>query len=372
MITRSLAGSLLCALLAAGVARAAPSPPDQREAAERFDRGIRLYDSGDPTTALAEFHKAYELSGEPRILYNMALIYADLHRAVDAVEALERLLGDPRPLSPEQRHNAEELHAQQALLVARLSVRTSVPAQVEIDGVQAGRTPLARPLLVAAGTHVVGVVAQGYSPLRQRLDLAGGEKRDLGLTLVPEWGPATSEPTARHHDGLYLNLMLGGGFMSSSATAASQQLTYSGLAQSLSVAAGASVTERIAVYASLYDSIASSPSARRSNDVVTEAGSIAALGGGLGAEYFFMPLNASVGARLGLERFVRRDSDDSPTALSSWMPGLTLTAGKQWWLSDNWGVGGVLQLHWSTPLDAVSVDAFSTLWVVLGLSATYN
>jgi hypothetical protein len=188
------------------------------------------------------------------------------------------------------------------------------------------------------------------------------------MTCVP--AAAVARADVHRHDGFYFNLMLGGGYMSSSATA--EQLSYSGLAQSLSVAAGASINDRIVLYASLYDSIASNPSARRANDVVNEAGSIAALGGGLGAEYFFIPLDVGVGARLGIERFVRRDSTDSTTALSSWMPAVTVNAGKQWWVTDNWGVGGVVQVHLSMPLDPVSLDAFSTLWVVLGLSATYN
>jgi hypothetical protein len=375
-VTRSLLlTAALAALLAAGGARASaapPSPAAKQEAAERFDRGIRFYDEGNPAAALAEFNRAFELTSDPKILYNMALIYADLRRSVDAVTALERLGEGTAGLSPEQRQNAAELHRQHSGLVARVTVKTSVPAVIQVDGVEVGRTPLVRPFLVAPGTHLVGATAAGFTaPPQQRLDVAGGESRVVTFELA---APAAAAPDReRHtHDGLYLDVMAGLGYMAASATSASEDLSLSGLAQTLAVSAGWSINDRLVVHGTIYDCIGSDPSVERTGQTATETGWMAALGGAAGATWFFVPLNASVGARLGLERFQQLDAGGSTLAHSGWTPALMLNAGKQWWVSRNWGIGVAAQLHASMPLDRSSADAFSTLWAVLAASATFN
>ncbi|HEY6475347.1 MAG TPA: PEGA domain-containing protein [Polyangia bacterium] len=185
--------------LAGGGARAqtAPLTPEARkEAAERFDRGLRLFNQGENAGALVEFKRTYELTGDPSTLLNIGLVYAELKRPVDAVDALDTLLKSNVRLGPEQRQKAERVRAEQWTFVAFLTVDANVPAQIEIDGVEAAHTPLSATLRVGAGHHLVGAVAAGYPPSRKAIDIAGGETQKLSFTLVP--GEATLGHLALH------------------------------------------------------------------------------------------------------------------------------------------------------------------------------
>src|SRR5262245_13784997 len=69
------------------------------EAAERFDRGLTLFNEGDNTGALSEFKRAYELVPNQAVLLNIGLTYAAMRRPVEAVDALDEVLKNPSALS---------------------------------------------------------------------------------------------------------------------------------------------------------------------------------------------------------------------------------------------------------------------------------
>ena len=178
----------LCVALVAGRAGAQTptlSPAARQEAAERFDRGLRLFNQGENAGALVEFKRTYELTGDPSTLFNIGLVYAELKRPVEAVDAFDMLLKSSAKLGPEQRQKAEKVRAEQHTFVSFVDVSTNVQAMIEVDGVEASHTPLGAPLRLAAGHHVVGAVAAGYAPSRKTIDIAGGETQKLSFELVP-------------------------------------------------------------------------------------------------------------------------------------------------------------------------------------------
>jgi hypothetical protein len=183
----TLALGIIVSSLAAGArAQTAPlSAEARKEAAERFDRGVRLFNQGENAGALVEFKRTYELTGDPSTLLNIGLVYAELKRPVDAVDALSTLLKSNAKLTPEQRQKAERVRTEQSTFVSFLTLDSNVPAMIEVDGVEAAHTPLSGTLRVAAGHHVIGAVAAGYPPSHKTIDIAGGETQKLSFTLVP-------------------------------------------------------------------------------------------------------------------------------------------------------------------------------------------
>jgi hypothetical protein len=184
----SLVSIGLCVALVGGRAGAQTptlSPAARQEAAERFDRGLRLFNQGENAGALVEFKRTYELTGDPSTLFNIGLVYAELKRPVEAVDAFDMLLKSSAKLGPEQRQKAEKVRAEQHTFVSFVDVSTNVQAMIEVDGVEASHTPLGAPLRLAAGHHVVGAVAAGYAPSRKTIDIAGGETQKLSFDLVP-------------------------------------------------------------------------------------------------------------------------------------------------------------------------------------------
>lgn len=70
------------------------SETDATDAAARaeFERGRSAYDSGQWGNALDAFERAYELSGRPQLLYNIALSHDRLRHDEEALEYYERFL----------------------------------------------------------------------------------------------------------------------------------------------------------------------------------------------------------------------------------------------------------------------------------------
>lgn len=170
----------------ATAAPAAPADAVKSEARERFDRGLGLFEKGDNAAALAEFKRAYELIPNAVVLYNMGLVYAAMNRPVEAADALERYLAQAgEKTAPEQRQHATKVRDEQAARVARVLVVTDHPATIQVDGVEAGRTPMAEPLRVPSGAHTIAALAPGYQPTRRELTLAGQVTETVTLALLP-------------------------------------------------------------------------------------------------------------------------------------------------------------------------------------------
>ncbi|HEV3191525.1 MAG TPA: PEGA domain-containing protein, partial [Polyangiaceae bacterium] len=159
------------------------------EAGDRFDRGLRLINAGDNAGALVEFRRAYSLVPNVVVLYNIGLLYAQMGRSVEATAALGNVLTSPGTLSLDRLERARRVRDEQAARVAEVDVRANVEgARIEVDGVETGKTPAAAPLRVTSGTHVVGLVAPGFTPQRKEIALAGGEKQSLVFELVAMQG----------------------------------------------------------------------------------------------------------------------------------------------------------------------------------------
>ncbi len=163
----------------------AAAGPAEDEARRRFSRGISLYDSRDFGGALAEFRRADQLAPSSVVRFNIALSYAALNRPVLARASLDELLLMPNVPAPE-RTRAERMRRQMDERIGKLTVVANVDdARVEVDGFDAGTTPLPSPVDVAAGARVVTVHARGYLPARREVTIASGEHASVNVTLTP-------------------------------------------------------------------------------------------------------------------------------------------------------------------------------------------
>ncbi|HVZ75494.1 MAG TPA: PEGA domain-containing protein [Polyangia bacterium] len=194
-VGRHLVAALCLASLVGVTARAfaADAPAGRAEARDRFAQGLRLFEKGENAAALAEFQRAYALVPNPLVLYNVGLVYAAMDRPVEAVDALEKFLATGgAATSGEPGARARRTRDEQAARIAEVDVVTNRPAIVEVDGVEAGRTPLAHPLRVASGAHVISAQAPGFLPLRREVTLAGKVTETITLELLP------ADSTAAH------------------------------------------------------------------------------------------------------------------------------------------------------------------------------
>jgi hypothetical protein len=183
------AAALTTALFASPSARAQGLDPTRSEAAERFDRALRLVNGGDLSGGLAEFQRAYALVPSSVLVYNIGLVQAALHRPVQAVKALQQALDHADTLNPDEVVRARSVQQQQSEIIGQVAVTTNVKeGVVEIDNVEVAKLPLSGPLDVSAGPHIVGVVSTGFAPSRHEVTVAGHQKVDVDLELVPIQG----------------------------------------------------------------------------------------------------------------------------------------------------------------------------------------
>jgi len=176
----------------------------KQEAARRFEHAIKLYEDADYTLALAEFERVYELVPDYRVLYNIGQVSIQLGRYARAFRTLKEYVArGGAELAPDR---ASAVQADLSLLsgkIARLSLQVEQEgAQISVDGVAVGRSPLAEPLVVDVGEHRVQVELPGYVAQSQSFTLAGGDRREATFTLqavettAPTGTPVATPPGA--------------------------------------------------------------------------------------------------------------------------------------------------------------------------------
>lgn len=139
-----------------GVSYAGAQSPQARdarigEAKKAFATGSRAYENGDFETARASFEKAYELTGSPDLLYNIATVSDRMRLDEDALRAYEGYL-EARPKSSDREHVESRIEVLRAAIEARK--RAELDAEIESRKAAmeaAARIKAERPL-----THYVG------------------------------------------------------------------------------------------------------------------------------------------------------------------------------------------------------------------------
>jgi hypothetical protein len=196
-----MAKLFVCGLLAFSLAVAAEgrAADPEREARERYDNAVKLYEEGAYDAALVELNRAAELRPSYKLYYNIAQVRFAMHDYVAAMEAYRQYLekgGDKIPSS--RRDQVQKELAQLAQRVSKLSVEVDVPgAEILIDDVATGTSPLAGPVLVNAGIRLVTVRHADYLPQSRRITLAGNVQEKVSFSLLSHAaGPAAAAPVA--------------------------------------------------------------------------------------------------------------------------------------------------------------------------------
>jgi len=208
---RALAAALSVLLVASAmpataVAQPSPSPALITEARKHYETGLQLTRDEAYEAALAEFERAYQLAPNFRILYNIGGIHRQLNDFAGALRALEQYLAEGGTSVPAARRG--EVQKDVDVLRKRVGrVRVAVDlegADVTVDDVPAGKSPLADPLVVNPGRRRIGVAKRDYLPATSVVTIVGGETITVELSptklvadaTVPPGGPSTGGPSS--------------------------------------------------------------------------------------------------------------------------------------------------------------------------------
>ena len=177
-------------------ARAQRAAPGNVEAGRSyFDRGVDYYRDGNIHAALIEFKRAYEAAPNYRVLYNLGQVANALNDYVEAQRYFQRYLQDGgAEIDPERRAEVNALITKLAGRIARVTVICNVSgAQIYVDDVPVGVSPLSEALRISAGTRRIAAALSGKPRSTRVVDAVGGERISIEIEVV---GAAHAEATA--------------------------------------------------------------------------------------------------------------------------------------------------------------------------------
>jgi hypothetical protein len=186
---------LLCAVLLttapAAIAQRRDAPPLIQsltgDAKREYELGRELYRGGDNAGALVKFRHAFDLSGDARLLWNVAVCHKNLRQYDKALPLVDKYLASDARLTAAERTEAADFRAALTALVAPVSI-TSNPsgAEVFLDGERIGVTPIDKPILVVAGvegTRQFRFRLEGYREKTLSPDIPGGSHTTVFVNL---------------------------------------------------------------------------------------------------------------------------------------------------------------------------------------------
>jgi hypothetical protein len=170
---------------------AAPTPLAESltgMARAEYEAGKILFQARDFSNAIIKFEKAYEISSDPRLLWNVAVCQKELRRYTKMLVTIKKLLADGGPLLTEQdRQDAADIVKTVEAFVSPLKLTVNEPgAVVFIDEEKIGTTPIAEPVMVDVGTRKIRIVKPGFKEYAEPLVVQGGGDVALAVRLERE------------------------------------------------------------------------------------------------------------------------------------------------------------------------------------------
>jgi hypothetical protein len=178
---------------------------------------------------------------------------------------------------------------------------------------------------------------------------------------------------AAHHNGFFFRPDLGIGYLSTNANSFGQSATLSGAAGSFGLAFGGAIDHHNILALHIWDLAA----AKTTISVNTPGGSsnveLGATIAVFGPEYtYYSNDNLYFSISPGLSQ-LSFDGDNGNTHKTDPGFGLRAALGKEWWVSDSWGMGLAGQFSFSTNQDTGNnAPTWITWGLSLAFSATYN
>ena len=194
----------------------------------------------------------------------------------------------------------------------------------------------------------------------------------IPFILVLSFSVTAAASQSRTHDGFFLRMGLGGGFANSSSDSPYGDVNVKGGAVDLELSIGGNIVENFALHADLFGLFIPGPTLEMDGyetDTGAEDVSFSINAFGAGFTYYFMPVNLYVSLSAGLA--VLQMQVENMTSETDPGFGTRFMIGKEWWVSDEWGLGAAGNFIFS-----VVKDSDDSTWVSMGggllFSVTFN
>jgi hypothetical protein len=192
---------LACSLLTLSMARPLlAQSANVDEARDHFSKGVEFFKDQSYDAALAEFQRAYSISPNYRLLYNLAQVQLERHDYAAALKYLQDYLaGGGSEIDADRRAQVTADVSRLKSKVARLLVRADVEgADVAIEGAVVAKTPMAASIVVNPGVVHLRVTREGYRAETRTLTVVSADEQIVSIMLSRDAsGAAPGAATAR-------------------------------------------------------------------------------------------------------------------------------------------------------------------------------
>lgn len=166
-----------------------------RQSREFMKDGAAKFAHGDWEGARLAYLKAWEIKQHPAIAANMAAAEMKLGRYRDAAQHLKYALKRVPMVQTEKREAVEaQLNECRSHLAAVNVTLNVVGADIIIDTLKAGQSPLSEEVLLSPGKHTIEASHAGYQFDSRDITAAAGEKISVAIELQEKRAPLAPQP----------------------------------------------------------------------------------------------------------------------------------------------------------------------------------
>ncbi|HEX4512234.1 MAG TPA: PEGA domain-containing protein, partial [Polyangiaceae bacterium] len=180
---------LLVALAPSAWAEPKPIGDELPQAARMsWASGRALFDVGNWAAAATEYNHAYDLSKNPRVLFNVAACEKNQYHYLKAMLTLRKELAEGAgKISPTEAREVKAALATLEPLVSAVAVTANEDgATLTIDGeAQTGATPFAQPVSIDVGPHTLKLSKAGFADATASVIVTGGVVAQTKLEMQP-------------------------------------------------------------------------------------------------------------------------------------------------------------------------------------------
>lgn len=155
------------------------------EAEREFRQGLEDYDAKKFAEALVHFRASLALERRPKVWANIIYCLVKLNRDVNAITEYDAFIAsEGMAMSPALHAKLEPyvLSMGRALGFGLLTIETSVPGTLFVDGKNLKETAPGIPRRIPAGQHVIRLEAVGMAPTERTVEVHAGERSRVALT----------------------------------------------------------------------------------------------------------------------------------------------------------------------------------------------
>lgn len=172
-----------------GQAPPEPTPMSERDSAEvarHYEEGVAAAKLTQWAKAYSSFLAAWKLKQHYQIAANLGRAELKLGKYRDAAEHLAYFLREASGVTTDERQTAQALLDEARAKVGALTILVDrSEAEVLVDGIAVGKSPLKREVFVEPGRRTVEAKLGGFGEDRRTLDVTAGSSPRVLLTLSP-------------------------------------------------------------------------------------------------------------------------------------------------------------------------------------------